>query len=544
MRPYLATVLVLIAPSSLLPLSPPGLEGTWEGEFQASRAPIFMTLHLEGEAWGWSGTVEILGRTVPLQEVYVEGHELRGVIVPGDDGVSLEVSLFAGGLVGEVREGDRRFPVSMSRVPDYPAPEDRREAWHQDLDALSNRFLTFDRSFSPGERKLFLERVDEIRQNLDGLTDSEVIMAMAGAVALSENAHSRLYLLRNRTEFGRFPIRLWWFQDGLRVVRATKDHQDLIGCRVDRIGIWSTRLVRDRVSGAFAGNPSWRDYMSVYFMTSPEALQGTGVLPDSEEASFGLSECPVGTIARRLEALPLEPHSGAVEAWWDLAPLRNPEGWVHALDGREALPLYLTRPDRHYWHSYDEPSGLLYVQYSRATEMADESLEAFEREVTEALDREEVKGFVLDLRFNTGGNLDLAASLMSVLEKRTRGIPRFVVVGRSTFSAGITHAATWAQAGGITLVGEPVGDDMDTWSEGGNVTLPNSGLVAHFANAYHSYSEEPCPDTVPCYLDLSAPSLRPDLPASPTWEEYRSGRDPAWEEILRMVGSDRDPDPS
>lgn len=145
------------------------------------------------------------------------------------------------------------------------------------------------------------------------------------------------------------------------------------------------------------------------------------------------------------------------------------------------------------------------------------------------------KAFVLDLRFNTGGDLDLAKELMAKLEERTRELPRFVITGRATFSAGITAAAAWKAAADETVVGEPVGDELDFWSEGGNITLPNSGFAAHFANAFHSYSQLPCPDDVPCFLDLSAPDLRPDLTVSSRWADHAAGVDVALEAIREAL---------
>lgn len=91
---------------------------------------------------------------------------------------------------------------------------------------------------------------------------------------------------------------------------------------------------------------------------------------------------------------------------------------------------------------------------------------------------------------------------MKQLVAETQGMKRFVITGRATFSAGITPALPWREAGDVIFVGEPVGDDLDFWAEGGNIRLPNSGYDAHFANSLHSYSPTPCPAEVPC-LDSS-----------------------------------------
>ncbi len=162
--------------------------------------------------------------------------------------------------------------------------------------------------------------------------------------------------------------------------------------------------------------------------------------------------------------------------------------------------------------------------------MDGESLARFEERVMAAFADHPVRALVVDLRFNTGGNLSLASGLMERLEQRTRSIRRFVITGRATFSAGISHAAAWRQAGSVAIVGEPVGDALDFWSEGGNITLPNSRLDAHFANGAHSYSLAPCPEGAPC-LEMNSPSLRPDLPVTTSWQAYRAGRDPAMEAI-------------
>ena len=86
--------------------------------------------------------------------------------------------------------------------------------------------------------------------------------------------------------------------------------------------------------------------------------------------------------------------------------------------------------------------------------------------------------WVASSRFNTPGRL-------------------FVIVGRATLSAGLYAAAWMVQNTRAIVVGEPVGDHLDYWSEGGNIELPFSGLTLHFANGFHGYSKRPYPDLDP-----------------------------------------------
>ncbi len=525
------------APSAEAPSA--GFVGSWEGEAETKLWPLFLNLRIDRAEGGLAGTLAVLGQEVKLEQ----GPTPPGVVElrtgTGEGALSIEGRLQGGMLVGRLKQGKDVLPFALRAIRAYPPAADRIERWRQDLDTLRQRFLPVDRSFSPAERALFVERIEAIERDLPGLGDAQVTMRIAAALATAGNAHTRLYILRNRTELRRLPIRLWWFGDGLRVVRATAAHRGLLGCRVAHIAGLDPRVARDMVAPAFAGSPGWTDYMSVYALTSPEALHGMGVTPGPDRAEFGFADCEAGAARRSLEPLPLARSTKPLEAWWDLSPKREPaaQGWTHALAGRP-LPLYLKNPNDHYWSEFEPGSGLLYVQYNRSAEMKDKPLAAFADAVAAEFERRKVRALVVDLRFNTGGNLNLATPMMKRLETLSRGIPRFVVTGRATFSAGISHVAFWREAGNVTLVGEPVGDEMDFWAEGGNIILPNSGLAAHFANGAHSYSSAPCPTRVPC-LDMKAPPVRPDLPVAASWADYVSGRDPALDSVLARLGARR-----
>ncbi|HST11455.1 MAG TPA: hypothetical protein VLL05_13845, partial [Terriglobales bacterium] len=193
-------------------------------------------------------------------------------------------------------------------------------------------------------------------------------------------------------------------------------------------------------------------------------------------------------------------------------------------------------PDQNYWFDRQDDLGLLYFQFNRAADQGDESLRDFGVRLEGALRDAKVRAFVVDLRFNTGGNLDIGRELMERLQAAAARRKVYLITGRATFSAGIFHAAQWKQWGKATFVGEPVGDGLDFWSEGGNITLPNSGLLIHFANAFHSYSRKEYPDRKPYFEDLSIDSLTPDRAASPTFDDYVSGRDPALDFVVSRLG--------
>jgi hypothetical protein len=196
------------------------------------------------------------------------------------------------------------------------------------------------------------------------------------------------------------------------------------------------------------------------------------------------------------------------------------------------VPLYLRHPDQNYAFEYLPDSQTLYVQYNRSQDMQGESVSQFGERVLAALESKPVRTLVVDLRFNTGGNLELGSPVMKKLQAASNGRRVFILTGRATFSAGLAHVAEWKQWGKALLVGEPVGDALDFWAEGGNIRLPNSGLTVHYADAFHGYSTRKYPEREPFFLDLNATTLAPDRLVQPTAREYLDGKDPVLDAVL------------
>ena len=515
-----------------------GISGRWEGEVETPRWPLYVEIEISGENLSRSRLIT-LGREFPLADPRVRdgGVELT-IAGPWDEPPTLWLKRGAKGLSSFWREGDADMPLALIPLTSFPAPSSREVAWQQDIETLRTRFLAFDRTFSADEREAYLGRLATVEANLANSNDAEITLALAQAIALAGNAHTRLYLLRKRSVLDRLPLRLWLFGDELRVVSARSDYAGLLGCRVDAIGGTSSMDAHRIAASAFAGNESWARYKTVYYLTSATALTGLGIAPAEGPVAFALSDCAsVGvTPVERLEPVPSDEET---EAWRDLSPLATVEpGWSQVLSGRSPMALHLQNPDRHYSFARIESENLFYIQINRAEPMEAETIEDFSARVLAEYRRDPGRALIIDLRFNTGGNGSVLEDLMQELERESRGHSRFVVTGRATFSAGIMLAARWQKAGEVTIVGEPVGDAIDYWAEGGNIILPNSRITAHFANGAHSYSPAGCPENAYC-LDLDIPDLDPDWPVETTWSQYLAGQDPALEAILSQLAKRR-----
>jgi hypothetical protein len=416
----------------------------------------------------------------------------------------------------------------------------RERAWREDLDSALTVFLAKDRSFSPVARRAFERRVRALRDSVGVLDDDALIVRLATAVASADNAHTRLYLLRNRTALRRLPIRVWWFGDELRVVRAREDQADLAGARITHVAGRPVHEVARLVAPLYAGSRGWKRYIATYTMTSPEVLHGLGLRADTSAVEVRAVTRAGRAVRRALAPLPLQRTNEPTEAWWDLGPLHpGRQGpWVSPLPSDTArLPLYLRYPTQNYWTAWLPESGTLYLNYQRAQDQpGGETTRAFgDRLLAEIAERAPAR-LVIDLRFNTGGNLDLAEPLFERISELPLASERgrlFVIVGRTTFSAGMTPAVALQERTRAIFVGEPLGDALDYWSEGGNIVLPNSRLTMHYADRFHSYSRVEHPENKPYVRDYALDHFRIDVPVSLTFAQWLAGQDPAMDAVLR-----------
>jgi len=178
------------------------------------------------------------------------------------------------------------------------------------------------------------------------------------------------------------------------------------------------------------------------------------------------------------------------------------------------------------------------VQFNRAVDTpGGETIAAWSARLLAEIERQPPRRLLFDLRFNTGGDLTRARPLVDALAASALGgAPGRLAVlsGESTFSAGITPLAVLRGTGRAVVVGRPPGDGTDFWAEGGNVVLPRSRLVLHYADGLHSYSGRAREAGLDQHIDLglAVPDLAPDLPVRSTWRDYAAGRDADVEAVL------------
>jgi len=239
------------------------------------------------------GTLEVLGRKVEIVSIAINGKAVEFRAGEKDPAV------FAGTMEGDMLSGTyhdskQTLSFNMEREPDLKPPGDRVEAWRQDLEYAKRKLLKLDKSFTPETRAAYDAALIKLISQVSNLRDDQLIVNLARAVALADNGHTRLYLLRNRTDLRRYPVRVWWFRDGPYVIRAPAEKSAMLGCRVLAVRVHQRRHCVSCSRHSMQVPPRGIDYMASYLITSPEILAGVGVLKEPGVSQWKLL-CSNGT---------------------------------------------------------------------------------------------------------------------------------------------------------------------------------------------------------------------------------------------------------
>jgi hypothetical protein len=399
-----------------------------------------------------------------------------------------------------------------------------------DVEAM-RAYVGRNRAYSPAARAEALRRV----ALLPGLAGSPARfeLEVAHIAALADNGHSALLPQQWPSRYPRSPIHLGLFADGLHVVSAPPDRTWLIGRRVIGINGRDWREIRAAYARYQGGLPAFRDQFVTLFMELPALLVAAGFGTDPDRITYTFD--PPGqpetvTVQAALTPYGDEPAFSARSALFDGARLLP----------ATLVPLYLQEPRQLFRLAFPPELDGAYIQLNAVHGLG---ISAFLDATLAELRRRRPRNIVVDLRFNMGGDLNIARDFMQALPAVARDRVYAITSGR-TFSAAISSLGYLKQAAGdrLTIVGEPIGDRLEFWAEGNIMALPGLGATILYARERHNYMTG-CPER-DCHAGVRAHpirvrSLQPDLPTPLTWADFHAGRDPAMAAIVQDIGRRR-----
>jgi hypothetical protein len=430
----------------------------------------------------------------------------------------------------------------------YPAPASALEAQRQDLDYF-RKLLSLDRSFSQKSRAAAEKRIGTLQELSTPLPRARLQVALMQVMASADNGHTRMDPIADEGTLV-LPVRVTRFEEGFFVMRAAPGYRDMLGGRVESIDGIPFDLALARVESLRGGVPGFRRENASVNVVVQDLLYGLGIAVDPK-ASVWAVRLPDGTlVTHKLAAYPLKrgdqvPHG---VRWLSPEPARKTESdWIAYHPASGVVPETWRHFDTHFRVFYLPQSCAKVIRLQDISDTDGQKISPFLNETEIALRKQPPCGVIVDLRGNTGGDYTNTWNFSHALPGLVKPGGRIIVLtDPETFSAAITTAAFIKDAGKdvVTIVGEPIGDRLSFYSEGGTGCLPNLKICVHYEVARHDYAHA-CTDWRQCYwLNWFYPvrinSLQPDILVPQRFLDWNNGHDAAFDRAALLIAS-RDP---
>ncbi len=388
--------------------------------------------------------------------------------------------------------------------------------WRADVEFLHNELISHHPKLYYGEpRHRFDVAVARLEAGLPNMSREQIIMGIARALATIQDGHTQINPANDQAiGFHRYPIRLYWYSDGLFVRATAPEYRRFAGSRLlDVDGIRVDTIVKRLWPYIHGDNEmTVRDVLPSRLVLA-EVLHTVGGATSSAQARFRF-QLPDGTMESViLSAVPVS------------APMN---GWVTARDVATAAPRYLRNASRNYWFEYIDSLNAVYAQINAVSNSDDETLEDFCSRLFSATESRGASSLVLDIRLNNGGNNTLNKPCVLGLIRETRvNQPGklFVIIGRLTFSAAMNLAVDIERNTNTTFVGEPTGASPNHFGETRKIVLPRSGITVLHSTLYWQSSDP----------RDARPWIDPAVHAVLSSADYRANRDPAMDSIVALI---------
>ncbi|MFL5461167.1 MAG: tetratricopeptide repeat protein [Gemmatimonadales bacterium] len=420
-------------------------------------------------------------------------------------------------LLGPTWTSPQEPPLQHALTPAQVA------AWREDLAYMAREMARRHRNlYHTVSRERFDSAVAALNRRIPRLERHQIIVELARIVALVGDGHTNIAPTRDSAiGFRTLPIKLYFFRDGLFIRAADRQHGNLTGAKVIRIGQATPEEGYRRVR-ALIGQDNEMDarFFAPFLLATPEVLHALHLSTQRDSADFIIERDGRQSTVRLgpLGPVTLMPSDTDVSWWAD-------SGWVDMRSPREPAPLWLRRnPHDEYWLEYLPDRQLVYLQFNKVGDKEGESLEEFSNRLLALLDTADVRRVALDLRLNRGGNGSLNRPLVRTLIQARRldhAGSLFVLIGRSTFSAAQFLVNELEHYTDALFVGEPSGGKANSYGDSRKITLPHSGITVRVSTLWWQVDERD-----------KRQWKSPDIAAELTSSDYRNNVDPALQAVL------------
>ena len=372
--------------------------------------------------------------------------------------------------------------------------------WQEDVKYFQEQLVKMHKNaFHRVSKEEFEKDIELLYKDLPSLKDYQIIVRLMQITAKVGDGHTAVHL---PSAFKRYPIRFFWFDEGLCVVATTEEYKDILGTKLSKIGNLSVEKVSKKLYTIISQDENKWYWVStaVALLNIAEIVGALGLVPDHELASFTFLDSSNKEITRELKAMVVDPQ----------------RKWM-AVD--QPVPLYRQNINSPFSFTYLPDVNAVYLSFKRYEDMGFNCNNLFK-----FIDEKKATRLIVDLRYNGGGDFTKGQRFLISRIKENTTINQkgnlFVITGRMTFSAAMVNSIDFKKQTNAIIVGEPPGEKPNSYSENDEMKLPHSGLVVSYSTRYYKF------------LDEDVPAFEPDVRIDPNWKDYKAGRDPVMEWII------------
>lgn len=393
----------------------------------------------------------------------------------------------------------------------------RDQGWRYDLWLLDRemRRMHFN-PYTKHSAKEFDEFVKKLDKDIPNLTDAQVHLQFMRYAAMLNDGHTHMRPTQGSPLLSRAPLQAFWFEEGLFITAAHPDHKDLVGSEIVSVNgepisslnkLLDPYISRDNPQGVKNGIAGRMMY--------PAMLHAVGIGSSPDQLTLKVKKDGVERMVSVKGTTPGQPDSTWVNA---RAESKNPQ------------PLYLKNSSKTYYFEHLPELRAVYFQYNGVRSDSADPLPAFCQRMFDFIDKNDVENFIVDVRWNGGGNSFLNRSIQDGIYARPKINQKgrfFLITGRNTFSAAQNFTTDLSRNANPILVGEPTGSSPNFIGESVPISLPYSKMSGSVSDLYWQRSW-PMDGRI---------WLAPELPAPPTFAAYKDNVDVSMEAIRAYLAS-------
>ncbi len=403
------------------------------------------------------------------------------------------------------------------------------EEWRQDIEILAGKIEQYHpMPWARISRETFIGRAEEIKINLKDWDREKIILEAMKLVASLRDGHTGV-LLNNQRDFNIwFPVRFEKFHDGIFITAADAKNDGLLGAKVLRMGNLDAESAYLRIGSIIASDSDFGiARLATNYLSNAVILQTLGII-DSQKLLPLEVLLPDGIKTKISVESAKWRLSFGLSYNKTLVPTDKETKTIFD-DKLDSLPLYLSKviPSMvPYWFEHIADDRMIYVQYNSVMNWNRNPFRDFTERIFKTYDEHiaETDKFVIDVRFNSGGNGYLLRPFVHEFIRRGDTLTRgrlYIITGGHTFSAASNFIGQMLKNTSVITIGDIAAGPLNWYSDTLSFELPNSKLMVNISTMFW---QEGHPTDNRGYYP-------PDYYIPATFNDYVSCADPALEAI-------------